>query len=716
MRLKSLELNGFKSFANKTSLEFPKGITGIVGPNGSGKSNIIDAIRWILGEREAKNLRGARAEDLIFNGTSKRPRAGMAKVELHFDNEQGFFPVDFKEITTKREVSRDGLSRYFLNKSEVRLKDIVDFWARSRLGIKGLIIINQGNSDLFVRVSPEERKVMIEEILGLREYQIKKLEAERKLKNTYFNLDKAKALIEEVAPRLRLLRRQAGKWGKRAELKSELRNLEDKYFSFRLKEIESQNNKTEPDILFVKKQIKERNSELLDLEENLEKIESERENFHGFEEIRKLQPELAENRFKIQREISRLEAKMEVLNNSNDENFKTEELVLLLNDIRNLLVSAIEQTEYLKKSKNEAIKKIDDFFNRPRQAKLNDISGLEELKDGLIENLKEIENKLIGIEEEQAKAAKFLEEFNAKFKSAVELIEFKKEELRNLDGKKSRILFDKEKMEIKLSEIESQIFQAERNLKEFRPETAISLSDEEVSETERKMFKIRAELAGIGEIDESLIKESQETESHYNFLTKQSEDLGKAAIDLKNLIKELNQRIHDEFNKSFKLINEEFNNFFKLMFGGGHANLKIKKQSFERLRAMENEENLISENGDEEKEESFGIEIEMGLPQKRITSLEVLSGGEKSLVSIAALFALVSVSPPPFLVLDEIDAALDENNSKRFSNLIGEFSKKTQFIIVTHNRATMESADVLYGVTLGEDGTSKILSLKLDKR
>ena len=233
MFLKSLELNGFKSFASKTLLEFPAGLTAVVGPNGAGKSNLIDAIRWLLGEREAKNLRSAKAEDLIFNGTPKKPRMSLAQAGLHFDNNSGFFPVDFKEVSVIRRVGRDGVSQYFLNKAEVRLKDVIDFFSRSRLGTKGLSIINQGDSDLFVKASPEERRIMIEEILGLREYQIKKIEAERKLKNTSFNLEKVRAMIGEVAPRLRMLKRQTNKWLKRLDLQKELDELENNYFSYK---------------------------------------------------------------------------------------------------------------------------------------------------------------------------------------------------------------------------------------------------------------------------------------------------------------------------------------------------------------------------------------------------------------------------------------------------------------------------------------------------
>ena len=237
MLLKRLELVGFKSFADKTTLEFPGGIAGIVGPNGSGKSNVLDAVRWILGEREAKNLRGDKAEDLIFAGTQKRPRMGMAQVSLTFDNSSGFFPVDFSEVSIVRRIDRDGISQYYLNKAEVRLKEIIDFFAKARLGTHGLTVINQGESDLFVKSTPEERREMIEEILGLRQYQIKKNEAQRKLKNTGINIDKVRVMLDEIAPHLRFLKKQTVKWEKLSETEKELNDLEAVYFKSKLKEI-----------------------------------------------------------------------------------------------------------------------------------------------------------------------------------------------------------------------------------------------------------------------------------------------------------------------------------------------------------------------------------------------------------------------------------------------------------------------------------------------
>ena len=231
---------------------------------------------------------------------------------------------------------------------------------------------------------------------------------------------------------------------------------------------------------------------------------------------------------------------------------------------------------------------------------------------------------------------------------------------------------------------------------------------------EKRILRLRGELINLEEIDENLLKEASETEKRYSFLKQQTEDLTKASEDLKTLIKDLNEKIKVEFSAALEKINGEFGKFFEIMFGGGKAALKFEQPKPKKER-LDEEMTLQSDEPEEEKEVEGGIEINISLPRKRINSLEVLSGGERSLVAIAALFALISVSPPPFLVLDEADAALDERNAKRFAEILNEFSKETQFIIVTHNRTVMAAANILYGVTTGEDGTSKIISLKLEQ-
>lgn len=270
-------------------------------------------------------------------------------------------------------------------------------------------------------------------------------------------------------------------------------------------------------------------------------------------------------------------------------------------------------------------------------------------------------------------------------------------------------------------ELTHQIEQAGRRAEEFeiRSRDGGEPRSMETSEMERRMFRLRGDLAAIGEVDEMLMKEARETETRYGFLAKESEDLEIAVRDLTKLMLELTEKIRTEFEGSLEKINKEFEKFFTVMFGGGSAKLKIIKPKVLGLTGEEEggntAENIATDEGGVVPEDNNGIEIDVKLPRKKITSLDVLSGGERSLVGIAAVFAIVSVSPPPFLVLDEVDAPLDERNARRFAEMLREFSKHTQFIVVTHNRATMESADILYGVTLDEDGTSKVISLKFEE-
>jgi len=728
MFLKSLELNGFKSFASKTLLEFPSGITAIVGPNGAGKSNVIDAIRWLLGEREAKNLRSAKAEDLIFNGTPKKSRLSMAQAALYFDNNSGFFPIDFKEVAISRRVGRDGISQYYLNKSEVRLKDIIDFFSRSRLGTKGMIIIGQGDSDLFVRATAEERRIMIEEILGLREYQLKKNEAEKKLKLTFFNLEKVKAMISEVVPRLRMLKRQTNKWSKRVELQKELDNLEASYFSYKLHEIKSSEKEIEPTLFLLNKQINDKLKELDILELELKKIESQGKEYSEIKKIKGKQQELLSERSQIEKELGRLEAKLEIIaanKNDNVSNFENENLFGLIYKTRQTLEKCLDNSdlEKVKDAIREIIEKIADFLqpSKIKNLKSEEVDELEKLKNNLSKRFDTLEKELVDLGNQETAITTNLEAFNKNFQKSFAVAEGKRKELSVLEEHKNKIILEKEKLNFKFEDLENQLRQIGKTMKDINESSNSSISQSfNEAETERKIFKLRSELSAIGEIDATLVKEAEETETHYNFLINQSEDLSRATIDLKNMIKELNEKIHCEFNDSLRLINEEFGKFFRLMFKGGNAKLKVQSL---KLKVKDSETNETAESEEkasqdqensEETEIKSGVEINLNLPKKRVSSLEMLSGGEKSLVSIAALFALISISPPPFLVLDETDAALDENNSKRFADLIKEFSKKTQFIIVTHNRALMEAADILYGVTIGEEGTSKILSLRLE--
>lgn len=720
MLLKRLELFGFKSFAQKIALDFPGGIAAIVGPNGSGKSNVIDAVRWILGEREAKNLRGARAEDLIFAGTPKRPRMGTAQVSLTFDNASGFFPVDFSEVTVMRRIDRDSASQYFLNKAEVRLKDIVDFFAKSRLGTRGLAIVNQGDSDLFVKAVPKERREMIEEILGLRQYQLKKHEAELKLKSTNINLEKVRAMIDEIAPHLRFLKRQTAKWEKLSEIEKELREQENIFFGTRVKEIEAGLHKFDPEVRRLNEEVGRKEKELKVLKQKLEKVESvqPRQKIQ-MGDVRKRRESLFQERSNLERETSKLEAKIEFLHSiaaSQKIDLQAGELLRVLEEIEGIVLgllkeSSLEKVQQSLKSLLEKVKGVTDTTLKQKQ----EIGSLKNIQESLLKKIQPITEELAKLAQLEEESAKEMEKFNQDFRQAFENFERKKDEIAQLESEKNKFLFEIERLNLRWQDLELQASQSGCKLEDFKKVEISVPEGMNLQDVERRILRLRGEIAGIGAVDQALIKETQETETRHTFLVGQLQDLEKAVADLEGLIKELEEKIHNDFTRALKSINDEFNKYFQLMFGGGRARLSLQKPEKKQFLSLEEGgEARLAEPEEEADELSLGIEVDVNLPRKKISGLDMLSGGEKSLVSIAALFALISVSPPPFLVLDEIDAALDEKNTRRFAEVIRDFSQKTQFLIVTHNRATMEAAHVLYGVTMEEDGISKVLSLKLE--
>ncbi len=789
--LKRLELNGFKSFAGKTVLEFPAGIVAVVGPNGSGKSNIVDALRWLLGEREAKNLRGGRVEDLIFAGTQKRARVGMANASLHFENRNKFFPVDFEEVVITRQVSRSGDSKYFLNKSEVLLRDLIDFFAKARMGSRGLIIIGQGDSDLFIRSTPHERREMIEELLGLREYQLKKSDAERRLKNSRINLDKTRALVEEILPHLRSLKRQTSRWEKRGALEEELRGLESTFFGSQLGELAARRAAIEEKIATSRKEFDGLDAERRAAEKRQTEIEaSQPEEKKNLAAVRSEIQKLGDRRNTLQKDVGRLEAQLELAQ------AQAKSTAMGASAVGLSASSSVAGAGVFSRGPSvdrlvSVIKMVKDELERALEEEMLELHAtveniLEEIKDALAEaegaeqaasreasrevakpasghataaptipnpitaqlksqfeklgdDLSALEKQIIELREKERALEQCQEGFYAQFKAAVAHVQRAKDHIAAWENRNREHLLEKERVELRREEVLHQIAQAGRRAEEFehaggsggRGEHEASglrkhahhMSESDLAEMERRIFRLRGELAAIGDVDQALMKEARDTEERYGFLVKESEDLEKAVADLTRLMQDLSEKIKTEFAKSLSRINEEFAKFFALMFGGGLAKLTLEKPRAPKKKDELDEGAGAGGDGatgakDETIEEVIerepGVEIDVRLPRKKVTTLDMLSGGERSLVGIAALFAMVSVSPPPFLVLDEIDAPLDERNARRFGEMLKEFSKKTQFIVVTHNRATMETADILYGVTLGDDGSSKIVSLKLE--
>ncbi len=266
MRLKRLELQGYKTFATKTEFAFNEGITAIVGPNGSGKSNIADAVRWVLGERSYSVLRAKRTEDMIFWGSERRSRQGMAQASITLDNNDGDLPVEYSEVTISRRAYRSGENEYFLNGSRVRLKDITELLSKSGLGRRTYNVIGQGLVDAVLSLRPDERRAIFEEAAGISIHQAKRTEAINKLEQTRDNILRVNDLINEIAPRLTRLEKQAERAQRHQELSQQLEKLLRTWYAHRWRKAQTALRQAEAEAKERQELAREREAELEELE------------------------------------------------------------------------------------------------------------------------------------------------------------------------------------------------------------------------------------------------------------------------------------------------------------------------------------------------------------------------------------------------------------------------------------------------------------------
>ena len=761
MYLKKVEIAGFKSFANKTTLEFlpagnfiaekeAKGITAIVGPNGSGKSNVSDAIKWAMGEQSMKMLRGKKSEDVIFAGSGTKARLGSAHVSLFFDNTDKRIPLEFSEVNITRKIFRSGESEYLINGSKTRLIDVADLLARAGIGKESYCVINQGMSDSFLNASPVDRRSVLEDAAGVKQYQIKKERALRKLESTRENMERVGGLIREIEPHLKMLKRQAEKAEKGKDIAAKLKEKQTKLFSFLWNEFQAERQQ-------FSEEKETLGASMMNMQREVDKMNDELNRESAVAQGSEVQQDLEKKKSQIRHELNETERELIISEGRlvvEKEKLANQKLIDIipvdLKYVQEKLKNIRESQERLIKMVEE-VEKIEDVQEikehaRAIQQQLHDLyeeSGQGEVtvkKDNSKETqeiqkkLDELEAKKKDLYSREEKFRKELEKIEKEIESESQKIKKSRERFFQLE-KETRnrqeqlgVLKDQfNEAKIKLARIEVREEDLTNEIKEELKcdPSALQYDKEEINQEqlEKEIGRMKMQLEQIGGIDSMIIEEYNETNTRFDFLTQELKDLADALVSLESIIKEMDQRINAEFEKAFEQINKEFTKYFRIIFGGGNAHLtKIKIPTRgssildEKNQDTEDNENL--ENDEEKpktKKEEIGVDIFACPPGKKISSLAMLSGGERSLTALALLFAIISHNPPPFAILDEVESALDEANSRRFGKILQELSGTTQFVAITHNRETMRQASLLYGVTMNEDGISKLLSVRLNQ-
>jgi len=930
--LKSLDIFGFKSFPDKTRVEFAGGITALLGPNGCGKSNVVDAIKWALGEQASKALRAEKMEDVIFNGTENRKPLNVAEVILTLDNDTGLLPMDVPEIEVKRRLFRSGESEYLINSVPVKLKEIRELFWDTGVGKTAYSVMEQGKIDQILSSKPEERRYLFEEAAGITKFKVRSAEAERKLAKTEENMRQVDGIFGEVKRSYDNLRVQSEKTMKYRALKDEvfkyeldIQLLKLKSFRYELgdkqgalkkkteerdavrEKIEAANKTLEENMdkvnsmeaalaehqksiygLAVEKNALEKEVRLLseqrgdikakiavnegrekaagikieelqsdaqeqegvvrDLQKQVTAIEDNIRSFEGNiqltstlirenensvrkneEEIRRLELDraarekdleaitdnivaaldaglkeagysAAERRYTeaalsetltlLKTTLSGREALIRDLSAAADravsgerppsaEELKriAENLAAELTEAANRSEKAIslfeayrksspsflddflapegiitkkraldaeirscregvlekrEQIAVLRKQNDELGKKINEYRSTLEDLRVNrmkmttqaqaaeeqgrlirrELLGQESLHKTIQDELFKDRKRYTEIEERVADAEKEIVEIESRGRQLASDMEGLEKEITAKNGDVAgtqdsirRRMAELTKAQEVMEKIHLELVQSETEIKNildnFRETHSRDLMEFEertftitatTGELRENLARGRLALKDLGAVNLAAPEEFAETKERFDFLSGQLADLAAARADLEKLTTELRTESSALFMAAYDKIKKNFHNIFRRLFGGGRAELRLLDL------------NHVLESG---------IEIFAQPPGKKLENINLLSGGERSMTAVALLFATYLVKPSPFCLLDEIDAALDEENVGRFTQLLREFGRKSQFVVITHNKRTIACANTLLGVTMEESGVTKMISVKL---
>ncbi len=737
MFLKSISISGFKSFAKATELRFGRELTAIVGPNGAGKSNILDAVRWCLGEQSLKAIRGKKSTDVLFAGSSGRRRANMTEVELILDNADHAVPLDYTEVTITRRLHRDGESEYLLSGQPTRLADITLLLAQANFGQKSYSIISQGMVDHVIAATPAERLQFFIEATGVRQYQLRRDEAVGKLALTATNLQEASSRLAELQPVLNSLTRQVKRLEKREQLANELSAWQNTYYWHRAKASNDEKIVLYRQLHEVEAlQLKQR-TVTQECRVKAQALSATQQRTELFARLQANHAAALAKRDELLRQVAVTAAETaldEAVTNTQTtpaRGVSISDTVTTLKHIHSQLVTPNADVRAIAKRIAEVISNLeelrDDKTSDPRDALKAVQKSFQEKISQQEKNKRPVgDNKqLASAETDLAQASAALSQAHQQAQATEQdraqtlgALQLATEQLAKADAAVAAVNVDIARWQAQAEDLAAEV---RRELRVELNQLANSLNMAKHDNGgqiawEEKIQKLKEQVAQAGGIDPEITDEYRQVKQRCDFLTTQTNDLGKALTELQKVVRELDKIIDHQFHANFKVITAQFTHYFKALFNGGKATLELVTLQDEPVE----DEQSDSPSTDEARLvctsaplSRMGIQINACPPGKKVNAVQALSGGERTLLSTALLCAVVACNPSPFVIMDEVDAALDEANAERLAIIFHELNQKTQIIVITHNRVIMQHADVLYGVTMSAEGDSRILSLSL---
>jgi chromosome segregation ATPase len=708
VHLRSIGLRGFKSFPDPAEIRLEPGVAVVVGPNGSGKSNVADAIVWAAGSLSPSDLRAEKPDDVLFAGGPGRSAADYAEVELVFDNEDGEGVVEFSELSIARRLHRGGEGEYLVNRARVRRLDVVELLAEVGLGTELHSVIGQGRVEQILGSKPAERRAMIEEAAGLGRFKQRRHRAELKLARVEIHVDRARDLEDEVRKRLRPLALQATAAQRAEKLVGEIEARRGRIAAAELERIERRLAEVSERRLEAELERKGRDEKLSGVLEERRRAEEELAEAAGRHE------QATAALYRLKSAAERVELRREQAEETARAlraDAASPRLPVTGTPTYESAIAAARSWTVVPTDFSRALTRVREAYNEGVDAVLVHASGSvwfasgsigraeEPPRSALLDRLADFSDRAAAM---LAGAGEIASRFEAPLRARVDSGGTRSgelgEELCSLGAREAELRRAAAEAAERLAAVGIEAAHLERKREEIAErldtdvltERECVLTDEQVEELRAEIARLERRREALGQVNPLAAEEHAREKTRLEELMLQREDLERSLAELASLRDELAATVEQRFEETYAAVERHFAEVASTLFPGGKGRLVRQ-----------------------EDEEEAGVEIELQPGGKKVTRLSLLSGGEKALGAISFLFALFLARPCPFYLLDEVEAALDDTNIGRFVELLRRFSDRAQFIVVTHQKKTMEAADILYGVTMGAQGVTEIVSKRL---